>query len=92
METVAENISKIESEITELVTDLYEALSSGPSDAEFKESHALDRYIRRVARIGLSAGKEDLVALQDVCVIYRQILNNLRDSNIELSAMRVTPF
>ena len=85
MSTTAENISKIESEITELVSDLYEALSSSPSDEELKETHALDRYIKRVSRIGLCAGREDLVALQDVCVIYRQILNNLRESQTELT-------
>ena len=85
MSTSAENITKIESEITELVSDLYEALSSNPSDEELKETHALDRYIKRVSRIGLCAGKEDLVALQDVCVSYRQILNNLRESKIELT-------
>ena len=85
MSTTAENISKIESEITELVSDLYEALSSSPSDEELKETHALDRYIKRVSRIGLCAGREDLVALQDVCVIYRQILNNLRESHTELT-------
>ena len=85
MATSADNISKIESEITELVSDLYEALSSSPSDEELKETHALDRYIKRVSRIGLCAGREDLVALQDVCVIYRQILNNLRESQTELS-------
>ena len=85
MATAAENISKIESEITELVSVLYEALSSSPSDEELKETHALDHYIKSVSRIGLCAGKEDLVALQDVCVIYRQILNNLRESKAELT-------
>lgn len=85
MATTAENIYKIESEITELVSDLYEALSSNPTDDDLKETHALDRYIRRVSRIGLCAGKEGLVALQDVCVSYRQILNNLRESKLELT-------
>jgi chemosensory pili system protein ChpA (sensor histidine kinase/response regulator) len=85
MSNAAENISKIESEITELVSDLYEILSLDPSDAELKESHALERYIKRVARIGLSAGKEGLIALQDVCVIYRQILHNLQNSQIEFT-------
>ncbi|NNF96756.1 MAG: hypothetical protein HKM94_07520, partial [Halobacteria archaeon] len=85
MSNTAENIFKIESEITELVSDLYEALSSSPSDEELKETHTLDRYIKRVSRIGLCAGREGLVALQDVCVIYRQILNNLRESKTELT-------
>ena len=86
MSSTAENIGKIESEITELVSDLYEALSSSPSDEELKETHALDRYIKRVSRIGLCAGREGLLALQDVCVIYRQMLNNLRESRAELTS------
>ena len=84
MSYAAENITRIESEITELVTDLYEAFSSEPG-IENKESNALDRYIKRVARIGLCAGKGGLVSLQDVCVVYKQILGNLREQNNELS-------
>ena len=71
MSTTAENISKIESEITELVSDLYEALSSSPSDEELKETHALDRYIKRVSRIGLCAGREDLRCIAG-CLRYLQ--------------------
>ena len=83
MSYVAENISRIESEITELVTDLYVAFSSNPGEGQLTDAHALDIYIKRVARIGLCAGKEGLVSLQDVCLIYKQILGNVRkQSNV----------
>ena len=85
MSYAAENITRIESEITELVADLYEAFSLGPDNEGSNDSHALDRYIKRVARIGLCAGKEGLVSLQDVCVVYKQILGHLRESGDLLS-------
>lgn len=81
----AENIGRIESEITELVADLYEAFSAGSDNETQSDSVALDRYIKRVARIGLCAGKEGLVSLQDICVVYRQILGHLRESGKLLS-------
>lgn len=86
MSYAVENICKIESEITELVADLYEAFSSNPEDGKPSDSRALDRYIKRVARIGLCAGKEGLVSLQDVCVIYKQILGHLRETGEQLSS------
>ena len=85
MSSVAENITRIESEIAELVTDLYEAFGSTPEDQAFNDHEALDRYIKRVARIGLCAGKEGLVSLQDICVVYRQILAKLRTTGDLLS-------
>ena len=80
----AESIARVETEITDLVADLCELLSSTP-DNEKEQGATLDWYIKRVARIGLISGREGLSSLQDVCFVYKQILDKIREQNVGFS-------
>lgn len=86
MKTAVNNLAKLESEITDLVTELYELFSDANCTVVADDCAILDRYIKHVARIGLHVRKSDITGLQDFCVTFQEILRGIRNQERNLTA------
>ena len=85
MSSAIENLTRLNNEISELVGELYAEFSDFEPGSSWDYTRTLSKYIRRVTKIGLSAGRANIVALQDACLTFQDSLRQLRDSNPVLS-------
>ncbi len=81
-----QQLNSFELEVSELIYELMETFASDDVQPEQERTRqALSRYKKRVARVGLIAGKYGLIGLHDICVEFRQIIHDLEKRSLELS-------
>ncbi len=82
MTKISENMSAIQEEISNIVSELYDTISLFQKNSDQDTAHKyLESYIKRITRIALRLGKSDFTTLRDSCVIFHQILNELNKKN-----------
>jgi len=78
MAAAENNLLEIESEVVKLVTDLYDIFSNTDTHNVNETQKILGRYIKHIAKIGLRVRKSGCDDLQDYCVMFQEILRNIR--------------
>ena len=79
------NNTDIEEEISNIVVELYDTISLFNDNKDAQAIHTyIDNYIKRVTKIGFSLRKTNYTALRDSCVIFREILDDLKIHNSPL--------
>ena len=93
MSTTNENTSAIEEEISNIVVELYDNIALLHEENDLTKVHSIvDNYIKRVTRIGFRLAKLDYSALRDSCVIFHDILENLKAHNKPLTENQLQQF
>lgn len=85
MNSIIENTSAIEEEVSNVAIELYDNVSLFHANHDKAAVHGfINNYIKRVTRIGFRLAKSNLSALRDSCVIFHGILDDLnkRDTSI----------
>ena len=86
MTNTVEKKADVENEITNLVIELYDAVSTSEKEGEpISVQKYIESYLKRVTRIGFRMGNTEFAALRDSCVIFHQILEDLHKNSTELS-------
>lgn len=86
MDSVTENTSAIEEEVSNIAIELYDNISLFHANHDKAAVHDfIDNYIKRVTRIGFRLAKSNLSALRDSCVIFHQILDHLNKHDASIT-------
>lgn len=85
--------SVIEEEISNIVVELYDAISLFHENENMDAVHKyIESYIKRVTRIGFRVGKSKFKALRDSCVIFHDILNSLNKQQEKITEIQLQQF
>lgn len=82
MTQTSEHIAAIESEISNIVVELYDTISLYHENKDINAVHKyIGNYIRSVTRISFRLAKLNMAALRDSCVIFHDILEHINNKN-----------